>query len=91
MSELTVNVELKNELGLHARAAALFVKEASKYSSEIIVEKDNVKAEGKSIMSLMMLAAPKGSKLLIKAIGSDAQEAVNALIALIENKFGEDA
>ena len=90
MDESRANVLIVNELGLHARAAALFVKEANKFDSEIIVIKDGIKAEGKSIMSLMMLAAPKGSTLEIIAKGNDAVEAVNMLESLVENKFGED-
>jgi phosphocarrier protein len=90
MSEQKVNVVIINELGLHARAAAMFVKEANKFDCEITVIKDGIKAEGKSIMSLMMLAAPKGSTLEIIANGSDSEEAINALKALVENKFGEE-
>jgi phosphocarrier protein len=90
MNESKVDVVIVNELGLHARAAAVFVKEANKFDSEIIVIKDGIKAEGKSIMSLMMLAAPKGSTLEIIAIGDDSAEATKVLKLLVENKFGED-
>lgn len=90
INESKVNVLIVNELGLHARAAALFVKEANKFDSEIIVIKDGAKADGKSIMSLMMLAAPKGSTLEIIARGDDSTEAINILKSLVENKFGED-
>jgi phosphocarrier protein len=90
MNESKVDVVIVNELGLHARAAALFVKEANKFDSEIIVIKDGIKAEGKSIMSLMMLAAPKGSTLEIIAKGDDSAEATKVLKLLVENKFGEE-
>jgi len=90
MNESKVDVVIVNELGLHARAAALFVKEANKFDSEIIVIKDGIKAEGKSIMSLMMLAAPKGSTLEIIARGDDSAEATKVLKLLVENKFGEE-
>jgi phosphocarrier protein len=90
MDESKINVAIVNELGLHARAAALFVKEANKFDSEITVIKDGIRAEGKSIMSLMMLAAPKGSTLEIIAKGNDAAEAITILKTLVENKFGED-
>jgi phosphocarrier protein len=90
MNEGKVSVVIINELGLHARAAAAFVKEASKFNSEIIVIKDGIKADGKSIMSLMMLAAPKGCSLEIIATGDDYEEAIKALKLLVENRFGED-
>jgi phosphocarrier protein len=83
-------VEIINELGLHARAAATLVKVAAKFQSEITIEKDGIEANGKSIMGIMMLAAPKGSIITIKASGDDADAAVKAIVDLINNKFGED-
>lgn len=80
---------ISNELGLHARAAAQFVKIASRFSSEITVEKDSRDVNGKSIMGILMLAAAKGSKIVVKAVGSDANDALIALEELIQNKFGE--
>ncbi|KAA0258204.1 HPr family phosphocarrier protein [Deferribacter autotrophicus] len=85
-----IEVEIINELGMHARAAASFVQEASKFNSEIFVEKDGLEVNGKSIMGVLMLVAPKGSKILIKANGDDADEALEALSNLIKNRFGED-
>jgi len=90
MNESKTSVVIVNELGLHARAAAAFVKEANRFNSEITVIKDGIKADGKSIMSLMMLAAPKGATLEIIATGDDYEDAINALKRLVENKFGED-
>ncbi len=82
--------KISNELGLHARAAAQFVKIASRFSSEILVKKDSREVNGKSIMGILMLAAAKGSEIRIAVSGGDAPEALSALQALIENKFGEN-
>lgn len=82
--------KIKNELGLHARAAAQFVKIASRYQAEILVRKDSNEVNGKSIMGILMLAAPKGSEIQIVADGQDGDEALKSLGELIENKFGEN-
>lgn len=82
-------LEIKNKLGLHARAANLVVKTASRFRSHITLEKDGVVANAKSIMSLLMLAAGKGSKVLLRAEGEDAQEAVEEIARLVEERFGE--
>jgi phosphocarrier protein len=81
---------IKNRLGLHARAAALLVKTANHFSSEVILEKDGLEVNGKSIMGILMLAAPKGSKITLRVEGKDAVQAIQILGKLIENKFGED-
>jgi phosphotransferase system HPr (HPr) family protein len=81
---------IKNKFGLHARPSASFVQTASRFCSEIKVEKDGLVADGKSILDLMMLAAAQGSQVTIKANGADAQEALKALGDLIEGRFGED-
>ena len=78
-----------NKLGIHARPAAQFVKTASRFSCDIIVEKDNERVDGKSIMGLMMLAAGHGSTLEISADGEDAVAALDALSALIGRNFEE--
>ena len=80
---------IKNKLGLHARAASMFVHLASKFSSDIFVAKDDMEVNGKSIMGLLILAAPRGSTIRIKAVGEDAAEAVEALGRLIDDLFGE--
>ena len=85
----TRQVEIVNMLGLHARAAAKFVTLASQFASEITVEKDHRSANGKSIMGVMMLAAAKGTFITVSADGSDEENALTALISLVENKFGE--
>lgn len=81
--------QIQNELGLHARPAALFVQTANNFKSEIQVEKSGKKVNGKSIMGIMMLAAAKGSTIKIKAKGQDADEVIEALGVLIQNRFGE--
>ena len=72
-------VKIKNKQGLHARPAAIFVQEANKFTSDIVVSKDEEKVNGKSIMGIMMLAAEHGSIVYITASGDDAHEAVEAL------------
>jgi len=80
---------IRNQLGLHARACALFVKTAARFQSHILVSRDDLEVNGKSIMGVMMLAAEYGSELLLRADGSDEQDAVSAIAKLIESKFGE--
>ena len=80
---------IRNRLGLHARAAAQFVKKASGYTSEVWVEKDGQKVNGKSIMGLLMLACPLGTKLKVVIEGPDEQEALDDVRQLIEDGFGE--
>lgn len=81
---------IKNRLGLHARAAALLVKTANRFSSEIIIEKDGIEVNAKSIMGVLMLAASKGSKVTIKIEGDDEKDAIQAVSRLFEDKFGEE-
>jgi phosphocarrier protein HPr len=81
---------LKNELGLHARAAAMMVTVASKYKAAIVFERDGREVEGKSILGILTLACPKGSSIIVRAEGEDALDAVNELEELVEKKFGED-
>ncbi|MGA3173835.1 MAG: HPr family phosphocarrier protein [Syntrophorhabdales bacterium] len=80
---------IRNRLGLHARAAAQFVKRASVYKAEVWVEKDGQRVNGKSIMGLLMLACPFGAKLTVKVNGIDEQEALADVGRLIEEGFGE--
>lgn len=82
-------VTIINKLGLHARAAAKLVALASQFQSEILLEKDDRQVNGKSIMGVMMLAAARGSELRLRADGPDAQAAVEALVQLIDDRFGE--
>ena len=78
-----------NPLGMHARPAAEFVKTASKFKSAVFVSKDGLSVNGKSIMGVMMLAAERGSSMLIKADGEDAELAMDALLALVAAGFNE--
>lgn len=93
MTEVTTlerTVEIVNRLGLHARPAAEFVKLAGRFKAEVLVEKDGLEVNGKSIMGVLMLAAEHGSRLRIQASGSDAEEAVAALSDLVNRGFEEE-
>lgn len=79
-----------NRLGLHARAAAQLVQTANRFHADVTVEKDGVEVNGKSIMGIMMLAAPKGSQIEVSVTGPDMEQAFVAIAQLIENGFGED-
>ncbi len=83
-------VVIQNRLGLHARPAAMFVREANRHRCDIHVEKDGETINGKSIMGLMMLAAGMGSKIRIRANGVGAPEALQSLSQLVERKFDEE-
>ena len=83
-------VTIVNRLGLHARPAAMFVRIASRFRSEVWVAKEGEQINGKSIMGLMMLAAGQGSKLTIKCEGPDADKAMEELEDLIRQKFNEE-
>lgn len=85
-----VVVTIRNQLGLHARAATRFVQLASKFPCEVSVTKDGQKVNGKSIMGVLMLVASCGTDIAIEAQGSRAEEAGAALVALVESKFGEE-
>lgn len=80
---------IENKLGLHARAAAQIVKSASAYSSKIILSKDHLEVDGKSIMGIMMLAAGKGSSVTLQVHGEDEDAALAGLERLFKDKFGE--
>lgn len=88
--EYVKDVTVANAYGLHARPAAEFVKLAGKFESEILVSKDGLEVNGKSIMGVMMLAAEKGSTIQIRARGADARKAVEALVNLVADGFGEE-
>ncbi len=83
------DITIQNKLGLHARASAKMAAEASRFASDITLNKDGVAVNCKSIMGIMMLAACKGTALTLRATGDDAQAAVDALSALVNDKFGE--
>ncbi|MCY3598898.1 MAG: HPr family phosphocarrier protein [Gemmatimonadetes bacterium] len=83
-------VRIRNRLGLHARPAAEFVKLASRFRAEVRVEKDELEVNGKSIMGVMMLAAEAGASIRIRAMGSDAANAVDSLTELVLSGFSEE-
>ena len=85
----SLDVEVPNRLGMHARPCAEFVKLAGSYSSSIKVRKEQLSVNGKSIMGVLMLAAERGSSLTITAEGQDAAVAVKALARLVRGGFGE--
>jgi phosphotransferase system HPr (HPr) family protein len=74
---------------MHARSAALFSKQASQFTSKIEVIKDQMKVNGKSIMELLTIAAVKGAKIIIRTDGTDEEAAVNSLVSLVKDGFGE--
>jgi len=82
-------VEIVNRLGLHARAAARFVETASRFAADVTVANGEETVSGKSILGLMMLAAAEGTRLVLRATGADADAALDALMALIADKFHE--
>jgi phosphocarrier protein HPr len=84
------DIPIINRLGLHARPAAMFVRIASRYRSEVWVAKEGEEVNGKSIMGLMMLAAGQGSNLRIRCEGPDAEKAMEELEELISARFNED-
>jgi phosphocarrier protein len=88
--ELRKSISLSNRYGLHARPAMKFVEEASHFEADVFVTKDEEEVNGKSIMGLMTLAAECGSVLTLRVVGEDAEEALEALTALVESGFGEE-
>ena len=84
-------VEIVNQLGLHARAAARFVETANRFAADVTVANGEETVSGKSILGLMMLAASQGTQLQLVATGADAEQAIDALVALIAQRFHESA
>lgn len=85
----SADFQLVNRLGLHARAAAQLVQTANRFKAEVLVARDGEEVNGKSIMGLLMLAAPMGTVLTVTVTGTDAPEALQAIGALINDGFGE--
>ena len=83
------SVQILNKNGVHARPAAEIVKAAAKFKSDITISREDIEVNGKSIMGVMMLAAECGSSILLRATGPDATEALDAIEALVQGKFGE--
>tara|TARA_B110000459_G_C16576099_1_gene478828 strand:- start:12 stop:314 length:303 start_codon:yes stop_codon:yes gene_type:complete len=88
-STLSRELEVQNKMGIHARPAAMIVRITNKFSSEVLVEKDDEQVNGKSIMGLMMLAAGKGSLVRFNVTGEDASPMLDELKELFERKFDE--
>ena len=89
MVKVAKKLEIKNKLGLHARAAALLVQTLNRFSAEVKISKDGQVVDGKSILGVLTLAATRGSKIHVEAKGEDAEEAVRAIEKLVEKKFNE--
>jgi len=83
------NIEIKNKLGLHARAAAKLVHIAARYKSDIKIRKGDEEVDGKSILGILLLAAGRGSTITVRANGDDEAAAVDAIQELIDRKFDE--
>lgn len=90
MSALIRRVTIRNQKGLHARAAAKFVKTASAYDAQVEVEKGGQEVPGSSIMGLMMLAAAPGCEIELRVTGPQSEDCLSALVALVERKFDEE-
>ena len=86
---IQLELEIVNKLGLHARASAKLTQLASKFKSEVWITRNNKRVNGKSIMGVMMLAAGKGSKIMLEVFGDDEQVCSTAITDLIADKFGE--
>lgn len=90
MSKVVKKIEIKNKLGLHARAAALLVQTATRFSAHIVLSKDGQTTDARSIMGVLTLAATQGSKIQVEATGEDAEQAVRAIERLIDRRFNEN-
>ena len=86
---ISKTLEIRNKLGLHARAASVFVKTAGAFASSIEVSNSNKTANGKSIMSMMLLQAALGTEITVSITGEDEVEAMNAITNLVDDRFGE--
>jgi phosphocarrier protein HPr len=86
---ITKELEIINKLGLHARASTKLTQTASQFASEVWISRNDRKVNAKSIMGVMMLAAGKGSMVMIEASGADEAAAIGALTTLIQSRFGE--
>lgn len=90
MPEVKGSFRIINKLGMHARAAAVFVQTASRFSSDILVRKGGAEVNGKSIMGILQLATVQGEVIEIVARGRDGRQALDALEQLIQDRFGEE-
>ncbi|MEX0806799.1 MAG: HPr family phosphocarrier protein [Candidatus Binatia bacterium] len=89
MGKVVKKIEIKNKLGIHARAAALLVQTVNRFSAQVSIAKDGQTTDARSIMGVLTLAATQGSKIEVEAIGEDAEQAVRAIEKLIDKRFNE--
>lgn len=89
MQRIKKRLEIKNRLGLHARASALLVQTVNEFSCDVKISKDEQVVNGRSIIGVLTLGAAKGTKIRVEAKGDDAQEALSAIERLVDDKFGE--
>jgi phosphocarrier protein HPr len=89
MSRVVKQLEIKNKLGLHARAAALLVQTVNRFSAQVTLSKDGQSTDGRSILGVLTLAAPQGTRIEVEATGDDAEQAVKAVEKLVNKKFNE--
>ncbi|MPZ75907.1 MAG: HPr family phosphocarrier protein [Deltaproteobacteria bacterium] len=90
MGKVVKKIEIRNKLGLHARAAALLVQTVNRFSAQISIAKDGQTTDARSIMGVLTLAATQGSKIQVEATGDDAEQAVRAIEKLIDKRFNEN-
>jgi phosphocarrier protein HPr len=90
MIKVVRKIEIKNKLGLHARAAALLVQTVNRFSAQVTISKDGQTADGRSIMGVLTLAATQGSRIQVEAVGADAEQAVKAIEKLVDKRFNEN-
>jgi phosphocarrier protein HPr len=90
MVKVVRKIEVKNKLGIHARAAALLVQTANRFSAQISISKDGQTADARSIMGVLTLAATQGSKIQVEAVGDDAEQAIKAIEKLVDKRFNEN-
>jgi phosphocarrier protein len=90
MVKVVKKMEIKNKLGVHARAAALLVQTVNRFPAQVTISKDGQTADGRSIMGVLMLAATQGSIIEVEAAGQDAEQAVKAIEKLVDKRFNEN-
>jgi phosphocarrier protein HPr len=90
LSKIVKKLEIKNKLGLHARAAALLVQTVNRFSAQVTLTKDGQTIDARSIMGVLTLAATQGSKVQVEASGRDAEQAMRAIERLIDKRFNEN-
>ena len=90
MTKVERSFLIQNQLGLHARAATRLVQTTGRFRADVQVERDGMVVNGKSIMGILLLVAPRGASILVRATGDDAEDAINAIAELVDGHFGED-